>query len=141
MECKYCKIDENLLIKRFDSWNVLINSNQYFLGRQSISLKRRVEELTDITNLERDELFYIMKKSKDIVTNLFDANLFNYFVAENITKHLHIHLIPRYNHSVNFEGYLFKDELCGKNHSFYPRDFKIDENLLEKIKNKIIEKL
>jgi len=65
MECKYCKIDENLLIKRFDSWNVLINSNQYFLGRQSISLKRRVEELTDITNLERDELFYIMKKSKD----------------------------------------------------------------------------
>jgi len=139
-ECMFCKIDEKTLIKKFDKWYVSLNPNQYYLGRQSIILNRHFEDFSEINKNERDELFEIMKRSKEVITDLFEPDMFSYYVAGNIVPHLHMHLIPRYNHEVEFEGFKFKDEFFGQNHSFYPRDFKIEEDLFNKIKDKIKSK-
>ena len=141
MECKYCQKNENALIKGYENWNVLIHSNQYYLGRCKVVLKRHIEDLTEIENNEREELFLILKNLRKIINESFGANLINYTSAGNITQHLHIHFIPRYNHEVEFENHTFKDEFWGGNHSFYPRDLKTDKDLLNKIKLKIKEGL
>ena len=142
MECKFCDglLGENL-IKGFQYWEVYLHPNQYYLGRCSVALKRHLEDLTEVTEEERTELFGILAGLRETVMGLFGANLINYYSAGNIVRHLHIHFIPRYDHEVDFEGVVFKDELWGQNHSFYPRDFKIEEGLLGKIKERIKSKI
>jgi len=139
-ECEFCKINEETLIKKFNYWTILLNYNQYYLGTCLIILNRHLEDFTEINEEERIELFDVMKKLREVIIDLFGANKFNYYVAGNIVPHLHMHLIPRYNHEVEFEGFKFKDEFFGQNHSFYPRDFKIEEDLFNKIKDKIKSK-
>lgn len=139
-DCKFCKPNERTLIKEFNNWYASLNPNQYYLGRHSIVLNRNLEDFTEINKEEQDELFDIMRVSKKVLTDLFDVNMFNYYIAGNIVPHLHMHIIPRYNHEVEFEGFTFKDKLWGKNHSFYPRDFKIDDDLFNKIREKLTSK-
>ncbi len=142
MKCKICDSSfEKNLIKSFEYWKVYIHPNQYYIGRCSIALKRHIEDITETNREERKELFELLAKLRESVKNAFDVNLINYYSAGNITRHLHVHFIPRYNHEVEFQGKMFKDELWGKNHSFYPRDFKIKEDLLNDIKQKIKSEL
>ena len=140
MECKFCNINEDHLIKKFNHWNVFIH-NQCYLGRCAVALNRHIEDLTEITLEEREELFNILKKLRESIISLFGANLFTYTSAGNITRHLHVHFIPRYDHNLEFEGVLFKDERWGKNHATYNRRFKVSGELLNKIKEKIGSKI
>ena len=57
-DCKYCKTNEELLIKDFDNWKIRINPNQYYLGRCSIILKRHLEDFTEINKEESQKKTY-----------------------------------------------------------------------------------
>lgn len=139
-ECKYCEGD-NQVIKEYNYWRLAIHINQYYLGRCKIILKRHIEDITEIKDNERDELFVIMKNLRKAIIDLFGANLFNYASLGNITRHVHVHIIPRYDHIVKFRGHIFKDENWGRNYAPYPKDFIVSEELLDSIKQRIISQL
>ncbi len=140
MECKFCNIDEKKLIKKFNYWSIFIH-NQCYLGRCAVALNRHIEDLAEITLEEREELFEILKKVRDSIKKSFGANLIGYISVGNVTRHLHVHVIPRYDHEVEFEEVVFKDERWGKNHAPYDRDFKVSDEISNKIKEKILENL
>jgi diadenosine tetraphosphate (Ap4A) HIT family hydrolase len=128
-------------IKDYKYWSVYIFQSQNYLGRCVIWCKREnAIDLTEATDEERAELFFILNKMKEALKNIFRADWFNYAFLGNETKHLHCHFIPRYASERNFGGVVFKDERWGKNYKTN-KGFVISDELLEKIKIKIKENL
>jgi diadenosine tetraphosphate (Ap4A) HIT family hydrolase len=137
-ECQFCNEEkyEKNLIKKYNFWKVILNPNQYYLGRLIIVLNRHSEDFLNTNESERGELFKIMKEISAKLKKIFNPDLFNYTILMNDDRHLHIHLIPRYKDTRIFENFTFKDE----NFGHYPKfkhDFSIPEGILNKIKEVI----
>jgi diadenosine tetraphosphate (Ap4A) HIT family hydrolase len=129
------------LIKQYKYWDVFVAQNQSYLGRCVVWCKREnALDLTDATEEEREELFYILKSLKDTVYNVFKSDWFNYSFLGNLVRHLHCHFVPRYAAERVFEGMTFRDELYGKNWKT-DNDFIIPEESLMKIKGLLIDEL
>ncbi|MFQ6009588.1 MAG: HIT family protein [Candidatus Aenigmatarchaeota archaeon] len=141
MECELCALDEKSVIKKYDHWTVCLNYNQYYLGRNMIVLNRHLENYLEISEDEHKELWDIMHKVNHGLTNLFSPDLFNYAVLMNVTRHVHMHMIPRYQTQREFEGQKFLDERWGKNYVPYPRDYKISGELFQKIRAALTKEL
>ncbi|PIP22120.1 MAG: hypothetical protein COX38_02370 [Candidatus Nealsonbacteria bacterium CG23_combo_of_CG06-09_8_20_14_all_39_25] len=107
-----------------------------------IRLRRHPEDFFDINEEELKELFEITKKLRDVIKEIFGADIFNYATFGNVVRHVHLHFIPRYSKKVNFLGITFEDERWGQNYAPYNK-FKIskevESEIIDKIK-KIIRK-
>ena len=135
-ECPFCKDNESNLIKRFDLWTVMFDKDQHFLGKLIIKLNRHLEDFAEINEKEQKELFEILNKFKKIYHLIFKSDMYNYASLGNVTRHLHIHFIPRYKNKREFENVIFEDKLYGKN--CWPHENRIlDVNLFNKLKKKI----
>ena len=141
MECFLCRENDNLLIKKFKHWTVLIHRNQCYLGRCMIKLNRHLVNLFDIKTEEFDELFEVTKSLRDVLREMFKPDLFNYASLGNVVPHLHLHVIPRYKDKRTFGGLEFVDDRWGQNYSPYNTEFKIPDSVLDKLKESIKEKL
>lgn len=140
ISCLFCncsKISKELEIKGFKFWKVQLHSNQYYLGRSIILLNEHKEDLFELNQDERDELFFIGEKLNNTITQVFYPDLFNYSSLGNEVRHLHLHVVPRYSSVRKFEGTKFEDKNFGKNYSPYDKNFKISSRLLKKIKDEI----
>jgi diadenosine tetraphosphate (Ap4A) HIT family hydrolase len=128
-------------IKDYNHWSVFIYQNQGYLGRCYVWCNREnALDLTDANLEEREELFVILKELKQALTKAFQPDLLNYLFLGNEIRHLHCHVIPRYENEREFEGKIFKDELWG--HSYRSdRSLSFSDDLLEKIRLKIKEEL
>lgn len=129
-------------IKGYNHWEVYLHENQCYLGRVYIWAKREdAVDLMQMTSEERDELFNIGNEINKSIAQLFKPNLMNYAALGNIATHLHLHVIPRYVSSRQFDEIEFVDERWGKNYVPYNYDFKTPESTLLKLLNAIREKL
>lgn len=129
------------IIKNYRYWSVQVHSNQEYLGRCAVWSKREgVLDLTDTTKDEQEELFMILRELKTAIINSFKPNWFNYSFLENETKHLHGHVVPRYENPVEFNGIMFVDKFWGHNFRLDP-NFVTSPELLEAIRLKIKENL
>lgn len=140
MICSMCNTPEEykkFLIKKFDYWRVELHENQCYLGRTIIILKRHAEDLSEINSKEKDELFSIIKSLKKILQNVFNPDVINYASLGNKTRHLHLHIIPRYQRQIEFAGTLFMDKRWGNNPFPYEKDFNITDNVYSQIINVI----
>jgi len=141
IECGLCQRIEKytrLDIKDYNHWGVTLFENQYYLGRNIIFLKRHaVDFFTDITEEERDEFFNITKMVRSSLKELYNPDLFNYATLGNEVNHLHWHIIPRYKDEREINGVIFKDENWGKNYAPYNKNFKIEDEILLRIRNDI----
>lgn len=124
---------KKFFIKGFKYWNVELHSNQCYLGRTLVILKRHAEDLTEITQDEQNELFEALKKLKNALSVAFQPDLLNYESLGNETRHLHMHVIPRYSAPKEFAGMTFIDEQFGYNPSPYNKVFKVSEGVYERI--------
>jgi diadenosine tetraphosphate (Ap4A) HIT family hydrolase len=59
----------------------------------------------------------------------------------NLINQCHVHVIPRYKESREFEGAKFTDGRWGKNHSPYDKGFFVPEETLQKIAARIKKEL
>lgn len=73
------------------------------------------------------------------IKELFAPDLMNYAALGNNFKHLHVHLIPRYERSRKFAGIEFIDKRWGKNYAPYDREFRLTLDELLKIKGAIFD--
>jgi diadenosine tetraphosphate (Ap4A) HIT family hydrolase len=137
---------ENRLIKRFDKWSVFLHSNQNYLGRVYLWANR--EDAIDFMEMvesgrdeEREELFQVGNKVKCSLVRLFNPDLFNYGAFGNETRHLHVHIIPRYESPRTFDGIQFDDNAWEKNYSPYDRSIIVPEETIIKIRDLIRDDL
>ena len=136
-ECWLCKNSEQL-IKKFNLWKIIINENQYYLGRIVLGLNRHEEDFLNISPNEKEKMFVLLQKIANMLKRCFNPDKLNYAVLMNQDKHVHMHIIPRYKKKRVLESFTFVDENFGHN----PFQQNIHSFKLEKrIFNKIIEQL
>ncbi len=129
------------LLKSYMYWDVYIHENQGYLGRCVIWCKRsNAEDLIEATLEERKELFQILNVLRELIRRTFNADWFNYSFLGNETRHLHCHLVPRYEGKREFMGVLFEDTLYGHNYKT-DHTFETSEELLKGIKEELIRNL
>jgi diadenosine tetraphosphate (Ap4A) HIT family hydrolase len=140
MKCHKCDSPEYYTkweIKKFPLWTIYIHPNQCYLGRCFVVLNRHMEDFFDITQEELDEYFLVVKKLRDSVRELFQADLFNYAILQNNLHHVHLNFVPRYKEPKVVNGIQFIDQRWGHNYSPYDKNFEIQGGLLIQIRDKI----
>lgn len=132
---------QKLLIKDFKYWEVMLHSNQCYLGRCVLWCKREdVNDFFDMSKEEKEEFWQIAKQLRDILRDLWQPDLMNYSSLANVTPHLHIHVIPRYKEKRFIGDQEFIDDRWGKNPTPKNDNFQISEDTMEKIKTLIRNK-
>ncbi|MBP9864588.1 HIT domain-containing protein [Patescibacteria group bacterium] len=131
----------NNIIKDYIFWTVSVCENQGYLGRCILWCKRdEAKDLCDATKEEIDELMSIIKDLKAALTISFQPDWFNYSFLGNETRHLHGHLVPRYEQPREYLGIKFEDKYYGHNFRI-DNDFVTSTELLRSVKIKLIEAL
>ncbi len=140
MQCLLCENPEryvNWEIKKFPLWAIYIHPNQCYLGRCFVTLNRHLEDFFDITDEEKNEYFFVVKRLRNIVKELFNPDLFNYAILQNDLNHVHLNFIPRYKGERTVNGVEFVDTRWGQNYSPYNKNYEISNELLFQIRDKI----
>lgn len=121
------------LIKEYPLWSVYAHENQGYLGRCYIWCKREdARDFPDATNSEVLELWEIVKRINTGLALAFNPTMLNYAMLGNVTRHLHCHVIPRYQQPIEFAGVSFEDKRWGQNYQI-DRSFKTQPELLDQI--------
>lgn len=100
--------EENFLLFRGKSWFVLLNAFPYNAGHLMIIPYRATPNLEDFSPEEQLEMMALLLRMKTAVTQAFRPHGFNIGInlgsaaGAGISKHLHIHLVPRWEHDANF---------------------------------------
>lgn len=129
---------QELIVNKYKYWDLYLHKNQCYIGRCYLWAKR--EDATDFietTEEERYEFFFITYNLKKALREAFLPNMFNYASLNNVEKHLHVHVIPRYKIIVPFQGIKFCDERYGKNFAPYNKSFVLQKPVLQAVINKI----
>jgi diadenosine tetraphosphate (Ap4A) HIT family hydrolase len=142
-DCFFCdpKEKKELIKKLFlaekGSWRAELSiDHSYLLGRCIIVFHdHSKEEFFDIGKDDLTDLFDITKLLRNTITDLFGAYMFNYEILMNATKHLHMHLTPRYRKDVEFDDTTFVDENWGDRYKVSDRI--IPEDILIEIADEI----
>jgi diadenosine tetraphosphate (Ap4A) HIT family hydrolase len=128
---------EKLKIKSYKYWDLYLHENQCYLGRVFVQLKdeKGVEDFLDIQGQVREEFFQIGQHVKHALKTLFKPDKMNYAALSNTSPIIHVHIIPRYKDTREFNGMTFKDTRWGQNYAPYDRSFVIEESTLFKIRD------
>ena len=131
---------EKLKILSGNYWDVFLHQDQTALGRLYFWYKKEAGDLLDVPKEALIEFHEMGKKIKFALSKAFHPDLYNYLSLNNVTRHLHIHLIPRYSKKIKLFGLVFEDSSFGKSYKRNP-DFLVDEETLIQIKEKIKDNL
>lgn len=143
VNCTFCSREiYKITIYEGNYWRIVLNPNQYYLGRSMIILKRHLEDPLEISENELMELISLTRMFVEVLKKLFQPDLFNYAILGNIVKHIHLHVIPRYRNERFFEGMKFVDENWGKHYYPYPQievKWEVIQKLMDKIKSELMK--
>jgi len=131
-------IDYNqLLIKSYKHWEIYLHENQCYIGRVFALLKddEHVEDFLTIEGEAREEFFLAGNEVKSALKTLFQPDKMNYAALSNTSSRIHVHLVPRYEKSREFQGKTFTDTRWGKNYAPYDRSFAIEQETLYEIRD------
>jgi diadenosine tetraphosphate (Ap4A) HIT family hydrolase len=133
---------KELLIADFKHWEVYLHESQCYLGRSYIWAKRKdALDFFDMNDREIKEYYGVGKTLKKALNVAFKPDLYNYATLANVSPHLHTHVIPRYKTEREFSGIMFRDERWGKNYVPYDKSFKVEKEILFKIRDEIKRKI
>lgn len=141
-----------LIAEAYKYWKVYLHGEQQYLGRVYVSAKRDEasgfagmyfrHDFRAMHRIEREELFeVVLPKVQYALHELWLPDRFNYAEFENEWEHLHLHVIPRYKTPRMFDGITFADARWGKNYAPYDKTFKVPEDTLMSIRDKIQQAL
>lgn len=102
------RVDE-LLITSNDSWNWSLRPAQPTLGSGILSLKRYALTFSDITEKEAIDLQKMIKVIEGTTKQAFNYNIMNYLMLMMVDKHVHYHVIPRYDGERNCADLIWQD--------------------------------
>ena len=126
-------------------WDIILHrDNQAHLGRSIVFLKNRyIEDPIDLTREEQEELWFdILPKFRKAINTAFKPDALNYGYHGLSIKHLHMHVIPRYNKNPvrEFAGETFTDQLPDKNYNKSQKkayDVSVMKAIAEKLRQEI----
>ncbi len=125
-------------------WKVILSSDQAYLGKCVIVLKRDCERMSNLTSDEwMDFHKNIVQKLESVFKNVFNATMFNWtclmnnaFKTENPKPQVHWHFRPRYKNDVKFAGERFQDSEFA-HHYNRKRKKIVSKEMLKKISEEV----
>jgi diadenosine tetraphosphate (Ap4A) HIT family hydrolase len=97
----------------FRHWSVSVATEQNYLGKCIVALRRHEEDFLGLRLEEREEMWEAAREVRDALARCFAPDRFNYQVLGNSVAHVHMHLTPRYQSEREFAGMTFRDEHWG----------------------------
>lgn len=104
---------QDFVIARYERWRLQLSKQQGYLGWLLVVLSRHAEDGADLTPEEVVELWEIVRAARGALARLFAPDHFNYAILGNVVRHVHLHLMPRYESPREFAGRTFRDEHWG----------------------------
>lgn len=93
-----------------EHWKLVLNErNQNLLGKCLLALRRHKEAVTKLSAEEWADLRIGTVRAADALRSAFDSDHFNYAFLQNLDRHVHLHVLPRYAGSREFSGETFED--------------------------------
>lgn len=110
-------------------WNVIMSYNQAYLGRCIVYLKSRsIADTLTLTEEEHKELWNdILPRLAKAIHTAFSPDRINYAHLANSEKHVHWHIVPRYDNEKEFLGEKFTDDAPNKNFKSGEKDLSSDQ--------------
>ena len=97
------------VIKSYQHWSILLRSQQATLGSLILGAHSQAEAFSDLPQEAMTELSTIIKHIETRLTHCFNYDKINYLMLMMVDPHVHFHVIPRYQESVEFESILSAD--------------------------------
>lgn len=94
-------------------WSVVIRRKQVTLGSLVLICKRHAESMGGLTPEEGGDLPNAAKAIEQTLGAAFRPAKLNYLALMMVDRHLHFHVIPRYERERQVHGYTFKDPSWG----------------------------
>jgi len=132
---------DNLLIKEYKHWNLLLRKNTKTLGNCVAITKEHHESLADLNSEEMSEFLDLVKDFNKAVKIAFKHEKTNYLMLMMKDKHTHFHIFPRYTDKRNFAEIEWIDGMVPTD----PLELKgmpeLSAEILQKIKKEIIKNI
>lgn len=104
MECIYCRKDDRLAklmveVAPLDGATLYLFRNQSYRGRCIVAASRHVEELFELSDVERNQYAARIARVAKALKQAFGAAKINYGIYGDTMPHLHTHLVPKFPHA------------------------------------------
>ena len=103
----------DLVVARYEHWRLSVSRQQGYLGWCLVILSRHETDAANLTGPELEELWEIVNGARSALMRLFEPDHFNYAFLGNVVRHVHLHLMPRYESPREFASRTFRDEHWG----------------------------
>jgi diadenosine tetraphosphate (Ap4A) HIT family hydrolase len=103
----------DIVLARYRHWRLSLSRRQGYLGWCLVILSRHETDAANLTAAEREELWVIIGGPRGALERLFRPDHYNYAFLGNVVRHVHLHLMPRYESPRQFQGQTFRDEHWG----------------------------
>ena len=100
---------ETPILRESSLWRIAVNRNQDLLGKCIIVLRRHEEAVVRLTREEWSELQGEIGWITERLRAAFEPDHFNYAFLQNVDRHVHLHVVPRYVEARTLAGRRFDD--------------------------------
>jgi len=100
---------DNLLIKEYKNWYLLLRKEQVTLGSLVLIEKSFKTKYSEISNESFSEFGIIIKEIESALKSLFNYDKINYLMLMMVDDEVHYHIIPRYSQDIIFNSISFVD--------------------------------
>jgi ATP adenylyltransferase len=113
LSCPFCEIpkqddEKGLVVHRGETAYVVLNLYPYNPGHLLVCTFRHVADLTDLTQIERNEISDLSSQAMKVLRKVSNAEGFNLGMNQGaisgagVAAHIHQHVIPRWSGDANF---------------------------------------
>lgn len=110
--CGYCMREENpalldafgIFICKLSVSDLILFKEQSHPGRCIVAYKDHVSELTDLSDDERNAFFADVARASKAIHAAFHPDKVNYGAYGDTGRHLHFHLVPKYQDQFEWGG-------------------------------------
>ena len=135
--CGLCDPSLGPLVSRSRHWLLVVNLNQNLLGKTFLVLRRHLVAVSELSGPEWVELHEQLACATKALSQAFGPVHFNYAFLQNQDRHIHLHLIPRYDGPVRFGGCVFEDPDYPAHYSVPAPQNRVPEETLARIAGEI----
>ncbi len=136
--CRRIKNNKKVFIYEDDYVKAYLSEKQVSYGKTTVCYKKHVTKFTELSKKERINLLDSVMKVANILERTLKPDHMNYMLLGNYHKHLHWHLVPRYEDKEK-DAFYFKE--VGLEYPILGRRihgrYEVSEKELKKIVKKI----
>lgn len=100
--CKLCNDIGGVLLINTSLYRIVLVQDPIYVGYLCLILNHHVAEMTDLSNAEAHAVFATLLQLEACVRNTLKPDKINLASLGNMVKHLHWHIIPRYQNDQHY---------------------------------------